>query len=47
MEQITGAEAFICVRVRGCVCVRACVCVYVRACVNVYGGQIAQVLDLL
>ena len=29
------------------VCVRACVCVYVRACVNVYGGQIAQVLDLL
>lgn len=29
------------------VCVLACVCVYVRACVNVYGGQIAQVLDLL
>ena len=47
MEQITGAEAFICVRVRGCVCTCVCVCVYVRACVNVYGGQIAQVLDLL
>ena len=29
------------------VCVRACVCVCMRACVNVYGGQIAQVLDLL
>ena len=47
MEQITGAEAFICVRVRGCVCTCVCVCVYVRACVNVYGGKIAQVLDLL
>ena len=47
MEQITGAEAFICVRVRGCVCTCVCVCVYVRACVNVYGGQVAQVLDLL
>ena len=32
MEQITGAEAFICVRVRGCVCTCVCVCVYVRVC---------------
>ena len=32
MEQITGAEAFICVRVRGCVC--TCVCVRVCACVR-------------
>ena len=35
----------VCVCVRVCVC--ACVCVCMRACVNVYGGQIAQVLDLL